>query len=571
MAIALWGTPMTSLMNVNREKISAVVGLRSKLILSIPFVFREAVLPLFSLLVYYSPFLFFETSYVPIHDVFDGHVAEDRAVRDFYIDGKLFAEHIVGGAAPVWAMSRFAQPLSVFVNMFLPILPAYLIIDLIVRSVTYISFRLLAERLGLSPTWGVGVALVIASGVTFTIYGFSAAGFALLMAVALNRRPGTNVGFAGIFAVFLVGWNTSLSVHSIFIVSGFILVSLLMRFRVRARKLFKLAALFMLGSVIGNFNILYAQFLSGIAWHRDEFACPTCTLDQSLQDALTSSGVFTPFFVAYMYHVSVPLTFLVAFSAIISITDSVSSEDRRRIWIALFLGFAFPFLAPFVRLTQNLELFDFLPSFQFDRLAIWGHLFFVVAILISLRNVNSLNIKKVGALMMALQLGFSLLLTPHIRATYNKFAGGSLIELAPAGQNFYDFIRESDYKQIRNLVGAGRVMSLGVDPSSAILNGINSANGYLTQYPLSYKREWLGVINKVIQDTEKESYFKDWGGRVYTFAGPDNYLKLDLCSEGGQKLDYAVSSFELDNESYKLIWSSVSRDLLLYKITLRCD
>jgi hypothetical protein len=253
------------------------------------------------------------------------------------------------------------------------------------------------------------------------------------------------------------------------------------------------------------------------------------------------------------------------------IAGSVPLSDRRRIGISLFLGFAIPFLAPFVRFAQNLDFLAFLPSFQFDRLAIWGHLFFVLAVLISLRNVNVGNLQKVAALLMALQLAFSLILTPHIRAAYNQVAGGTKIELAPSGQNFYEYLRESDYSEIKELVGTGRVMSLGVDPSSAILNGINSANGYLTLYPLSYKREWLGVIDRVIQDTKNESYYKDWGSRVYTFAGPESYLKLDLCSAGGKELDYAVSNFKLSNESYRLIWWSSSRDLLLYEITPGCD
>lgn len=562
---------MASLMYVNRLKVWPIGWLATKSITTIPFVWREVAVPLAYLLLYYSPFLFSETSYVPIHDVFDGHITEDRAVRDFYIDGKSVAEHIVGGVTPVWAMSRFMQPLSVLANLILPILPAYLVIDFMVRSVTYISFRLLADRLDVRPRWGVLVGLVIASGVTFTTYGFGAAGFALLMAVGLKNRTGNNVGIAATLAIFLVGWNTSLSVHSIFIASGFILVSWIMNVGIRLRKIFKLAVVFILGSTIGSLNIIYAQFLSGITWHRDEFECLNCGLGQSLQNALTSSGIFTPFAAAYMYHVSIPLTFFVAFSAIMLITGSVSLADRRRIRISLFLGFAIPFIAPFVRFAQNLDILGFLPSFQWDRLAIWGHLFFLFAILISLRNVNAKNLQKTGALIMALQLGFSLFLTPHIRAAYNKVSGGTLIELPPLGQNFNDFLRESDYKKIRGLVGSGRVMSLGADPSSAILNGINSANGYLTLYPLSYKQEWLGVVQRVIQDTEYGPYFKHWGSRVYTFAGPENYQKLDLCSNGGQKLDYVVSSFELSGKSYKLIWWSSSKDLLLYEIIPECD
>lgn len=531
----------------------------------------EFVVPLVALLFYYAPFLFPETRFVPIHDVFDGHIPEDRAVRDFFLEGQTQAEFIAGGSTPVWAMSRFLQPLSVVPNLLLPVLPAYLAIDLIVRSVTYISFRILTKRLDIHPLWGVGTAIAIALGVTFSSYGFGIAGFGLLMAIALTKGEGrSTVGLGSAFALLLVGWNTSLTVHAPFIAAGFILSSLILNFDVQLKKLLKLSGIYIFGSILGNLNIIYAQFFSGVVWHRTEFECYWCTLDQTIQSALTGSGLLTPFYLAYTYHLSLPLTLLVALTLVVVTFSPIPPGDRRRIGKALILGLAFPFLAPFVRLIQGLEIFSFLPSFQFDRIAIWGHLFFVLAALLSLQQLGGSNLQRIGVIFLSLQLSFSLLLTPHIRGVYNHVLGDSVFQLAPAGKRYEEFLRERDYGHVRQRVGVDQVVSIGLDPAPAILNRIHSANGYLTLYPLSYKQQWLPVIENVIQGTVNENFYKKWGSVIYAFADQGSYQKLNFCSGAGKNVKFAVSGFPLDSDSFELTWASDSKDLFLYSIKSDC-
>jgi hypothetical protein len=531
----------------------------------------EILLPLVALVAYYTPFFFPETQFVPIHDVFDGHIAEDRAVRDFYLQGWTQANYIAGGSTPVWAMSRFIQPLSVIPNLLLPILPAYLAVDLIVRVGTYLSFRLLASRLLVPPVWGVVVSLLISVSITFSNYGFGLAGFGLLLASAIRPNANHGVGVGLTAALLFIGWNTSITVHAIFVATGFVLATLVLKASTRFGSVLKLSGIYLFGSIIGNFNIIYAQFLSGVVWQRAEFECYWCTLDQALQSSLTSSGLLTPFFLAYSYHISIPLTLLVGMSTLIALFGRLPGEDRRKIVTFLLLGIVIPFTAPFVRLVIELEALSFLPAFQFDRFALWGHFSFVLAILLSLRHSSSAGLRRIAAILAVLQLAFSLLLTSHTRAVYNNIVGESVLRLAPIGQKYDAYIREDDYAKIREFVGNERTMSIGLDPAPAILNQIFSANGYLTLYPLSYKWNWSTVIQEVIRGTENEDLFNKWGSVIYSFADSRNIRELNLCSEAGRRIDFAISGFLIERSDFQLLWSSPLQDLFLYALRQNCS
>lgn len=66
--------------------------------------------------------------------------------------------------------------------------------------------------------------------------------------------------------------------------------------------------------------------------------------------------------------------------------------------------------------------------------------------------------------------------------------------------------------------GVDRVVSVGLHPAVAIFNGIPSADGYWTGYPLEYKHRFRRLIAPALDaDEDDREYFDEWGSRAYVF------------------------------------------------------
>lgn len=526
--------------------------------------------PIIYFTLYYLPFFFPETSYIQVHDVFDGQLTEDRAAIAFFREGKSVAEGLMGGSTPIWAMSRILQPLTIIPNLLLPVLPAFLLIDFIVRLSAYLAARAVGNGMGITNTGSYVFAVALSANLSYTTLGFGFAGFVILWAMSLDRFPSRARGnFFNLILVF-VGWNTHLPAHGIFIASGFLLVSLVLQTEISLKKAATRTLSYVLGLLIGNANILYAQFASGILWHRAEFACTGCSLQQSTLEAITSSGLLSPFFPAHMYQFLIPLTALVVLSFLLAISSRAEGADMRRITIALILGVVLPFSAPFVRLLTNLESLSFLPSFQFDRLSIWGQLFFTVAIALAFKHVTSAKWRALAAICLVAQMSLTAVQTPHLRATYNSLIPISSLKVPQLEQNYYEYSRSRDYTAIREIIGEDLTMAIGLDPAPGILSGLHSANGYLTMYPLEYKHLFGKVIAQVIEGTEQEEYFWSWGSRVYSFANESNYRLLNFCEASKLGVKYSISGFELEEPQHEMIWHSDDKSIYLYKLSSPC-
>lgn len=107
-----------------------------------------------------------------------------------------------------------------------------------------------------------------------------------------------------------------------------------------------------------------------------------------------------------------------------------------------------------------------------------------------------------------------------------------------------------------------RVVTVGMHPSIAQFNGFYTLDGYLTNYPLSYKRQFRAIIRKELaKNAELREYFDGWGNRCYVFSadlglnelcsGDDHYLVHDLGLDTDQLrtmgCEYVISAAYIDN------------------------
>jgi hypothetical protein len=89
--------------------------------------------------------------------------------------------------------------------------------------------------------------------------------------------------------------------------------------------------------------------------------------------------------------------------------------------------------------------------------------------------------------------------------------------------SFQRFFAPDLFTEIDQFIGkpkdSYRVVSIGMHPTVAQFNGFYTLDGYLTNYSLSYKREFRGIISPELnKNAQIRDYFDGWGNRCYVFS-----------------------------------------------------
>jgi uncharacterized protein DUF6044 len=117
--------------------------------------------------------------------------------------------------------------------------------------------------------------------------------------------------------------------------------------------------------------------------------------------------------------------------------------------------------------------------------------------------------------------------------------------------SFKNFFSIELFEEIKNYIGEEqdnyKVASLGLYPSISQYNGFYTIDGYFTNYPLQYKKEFREIIkNELSQNEELETYFNGWGGRCYLF---DNQLGKDFLYT--KEKSFKIDQLQIDCDQFK--------------------
>lgn len=117
-----------------------------------------------------------------------------------------------------------------------------------------------------------------------------------------------------------------------------------------------------------------------------------------------------------------------------------------------------------------------------------------------------------------------------------------------------------------------KFVSLGPDPMVASMNGFNSADGYVYNYPRKYKQAFRQIIAFELSKPEgRLSYFDDWGSRVYLFPRDveETDYEYDWCA--AQRI--GVKAIISDRNLSDVEWASLvveHEGLRVYRIVANC-
>lgn len=198
------------------------------------------------------------------------------------------------------------------------------------------------------------------------------------------------------------------------------------------------------------------------------------------------------------------------------------------------------FWTPIARTMEQFSIFRLidLGRFYFLQPLLWYLLFFWGCSILYEKGKWFRIIVKAS---LALQIMWLLISNVQIQTFYQSSPSDGSISY----QNFYS---RSVYSRIKSTLGPldknTRFACLGIYPGIAQFNGLHTIDGYVSNYPLSYKKEFREIIQAELKkDASIQKYFDFWGSRCYLFTEQTgkNFLVQQGSNETYKNLELDVN------------------------------
>jgi hypothetical protein len=118
-------------------------------------------------------------------------------------------------------------------------------------------------------------------------------------------------------------------------------------------------------------------------------------------------------------------------------------------------------------------------------------------------------------------------------------------------------------KYIKTPINEFNVINVGIEPAVSQYNGFYTLDGYLPDYPMSYKVSFRKVIIKELERSEIiKNYYDNWGSRCYSYSSELDLKKL--YNKGNKKeIEYLLFDYErLKSMGCKYVISGVKINVL---------
>ena len=540
---------------------------------------------------YYIPILILgQDGYIQIHDNLDGELMYRVFLSKLNAD---YVPQVMNGLPKDTLFSPYNGVVLLF-KWFKPF-KAYLINDMIVHYVAFIGmFLLSSSHLIIKHKYNylisTSLALTFAIVPFYSIYsGLTVGGQPLLLWAFLNIRKKRLKSLSFLIIVIF-------PFYSSFVLSGiFIIMALAFWETISWAKHKKLDLLFTTSIVILGLSYLFVEralitsflFPSNFVSHRSTWVF-------QLPDAMTTWKSTQDMFLNNYYHAGNFQTFIIMFSAILSL--AVSNKNRKEITtilLAIISIIAFYFSYRFIGYYFGKDIL-ILRAFQWDRF------YFLLPILwfvVFAMSINSLKEFKFGHFLIPIILIAQLFTVvnqnENDKKNWSLLFGGTINE-----PTFRQFYAADVFNNIKNHLPDNfesfRVASLGLHPSVSQYNGLYTLDSYQTNYSLAYKKQFQRIIQPELDKSpDLLGYFNQWGNRCYLFSselGRGKYIfhksetaklseyninTIPFKEMGGQYIISGVEIedpsrtqlklidiFQTENSYYKLYLYSVSRPIL---------
>jgi hypothetical protein len=482
-----------------------------------------------------------ERSIVALHDNLDSDFIYRVLINR---PGKLFDYHsqipeLLGGL-PRAVYPSALKLSSLTFALFTPFW-AYVVLELAVRAIAFVGlYLLITDHLPLRPSFGqrLLIAATYATLPFFVVYDASIAAQPMVAWSLLNLWHGrqTRVSLA---LLFMFPFVSVFPTSGAFVIAAATLVgaAAMLHTRRLCRGLILGVAAMSLGAVISDYWLLHTLILPPYVSHRSVWMMPGSSAILDFTGVLRR-GAYT--FLFGRYH-SASLHTLILCAVLGTAAVALVRKQRRHLrWmlgillVSALLSFSERFAAwqgfrplwdavPFTR-TVHLRFHWFLPTLWFTVLGliagIWGGVWnrrhgVQVALLLNLAWVVTVPMEAEHELL------------PNYVAIWTRAHGGRPREIS-----YQEFVAKRLFDQIDAHIArpkaSYRVLSLGLHPAIAVLNGFQVADGYHDNYPLEYRLRFARLNGPELQhDPELRRYFNEGGSRAYLFVAGEPRQLMD--------------------------------------------
>ena len=509
------------------------------------------------ILIYLIPFfLLGQNSHVLIHDNLDSNVVWYKVLAD---SGMTFAKsnELIPNIMNGLPRSVYGSEFNVIVwlyNIFPPYI-AYVINQILMHFIAFLGMWLLLKNhilKGNRNAISLGVSLAFALLPFWPSGGLSVAGQPLVLYAFLNFRSGTFT-WRDWLIILLVPLYSSLVLSFSFFL--FFMVCLCVYDFVKTKVLnlkLLLTILAMSGIyLIVEYRLVLSMFLdSGFISHRNYWLPEYVSTRYALE-----SGIIN--FIYGQYHAASLQQYFIGISVMLSLFIAVCKKlpIKRLITfiviaglISLWYGFwNWEAWLPLKESIGILRTFNF-SRFHFLHPLLW-YIIFALSLIIIRENM------KYGK-----QVVMTLIIFQCMFLFYNS---DELNERKLGNPSYAEFYSEQLFNEIDDYINQDkstyRVVNIGLHPAISQYNGFYTLDGYMANYPYSYKKEFRKIIEQELEKNEKlRNYYDNWGSRVYIFVNEldgDGFLiqknnKLQI-----NDLDLNTDAFQMRGGKY--IFSAV--------------
>jgi hypothetical protein len=123
--------------------------------------------------------------------------------------------------------------------------------------------------------------------------------------------------------------------------------------------------------------------------------------------------------------------------------------------------------------------------------------------------------------------------------------------LGKPGISYSEYYSPSLFQTIRQSIGTEpknyKVLCIGLNPAIPLWNGFYSIDGHISDYPLSYKKQFRRLIEKeLLKDKSLAGYFDHYGSRCYAFSS-----ELELLKDYTKYDRKAINHLELNTSCFR--------------------
>ena len=521
-----------------------------------------------AIIIYYIPYFYLgENSNIRIHDNLDSNIAWAKVFIEntsFINNPNTIIQQILGGIPQ--ANIEMSYQISMIWFYLFGMFWGYVINKIIMTFVAFVGMKFLLKKLKIDDFVSILVALLF-SFLPFWSFTLSVAGLPLLLYVFLKIKDSEDKLTHWIL-LMLFPFYLGLVFSGLFFFC-LLLPILIYDFYKRNKSLnFKfIFSVILLGIVflVSEFPMFYSFLTASEITHRVEFQKDFIGFNKVLDKA------WWLFYNGQTHAQSLHEYFIFILIAFGVIKFYKKEKASTFLFILLFISIT-SILYGLYRTETISNALKFIPI-QLDRFYVLFPMLWFVLLAIALDRIY----KFVGYRQIII---FIILLYPLIKILkkheyrYNRHE-----------PTFKQFYAEDLFDTIKQHIGLPlkdyRVVSVGLHPSIAQYNGFYTMDGYVPNYPLSYKHKFRKIISKELdKDLKLKKYFDTWGSRCYAFsselganyldASPNeiNNLEFDFEQMKIMGINYIISHTKINNHKNLVLSKKVNSEESYWTIHL---